>query len=136
PSVQAGTPYNIGSNDWSTVELPSDPRRCEMCHQQTTGAAQATAYLTTPSRAACGACHDDVNFATGTNHPGGPQVTDNLCSTCHIPQGELEFDASIKGAHTIPDQSTQIGGINFAILKVTGGTPGTAPTVTFTTKDN
>ena len=112
PSVQAGHPYQIigfqGSvADFSTVVHPSDPRRCEVCHQQDSGAAQATAYLTKPTRVACGACHDDVNFATGANHAGGPQISDNQCSICHIPQGELDFDASIKGAHLVPADSTQ-----------------------------
>ena len=52
---------------------------------------------------ACGACHNDVNFATGEKHAGGPQFDDKLCANCHIPQGEIEFDASIKGAHAVPD---------------------------------
>ncbi len=141
PSVMAGTPYQIigrnGSvNDWSTVVLPSDPRRCEVCHQQNTGAVNATAYLTKPTRVACGACHDDVNFATGANHPGGPQVSDNQCSTCHVPQGELEFDASVKGAHTVPEDSVNLSGLVFAITKVDNGSAGQKPKVTFTLKDN
>ena len=27
---------------------------------------------------------------------------DNLCANCHIPQGEIDFDASIKGSHVVP----------------------------------
>ena len=84
--------------------FPADPRRCESCHEQKSGAAQADAYLKNPSRAACGSCHDNVNFATGANHVNLPQVSDNQCANCHLPQGELEFDASIKGAHTIPQR--------------------------------
>src|SRR5207248_1646101 len=81
PSVKAGKAYQIiGFNqtvvDWSTVVYPADARRCESCHSQTTKAAQATAYLTSPTRAACGACHDDVNFASGDKHAGGPQFDD------------------------------------------------------------
>jgi OmcA/MtrC family decaheme c-type cytochrome len=141
PSVQAGTPYQIvgfGNNvsDWSTVNLPSDPRRCQFCHESTTGAAQADAWLKNPSRAACGSCHDNVNFATGENHVNLPQVNDNQCSQCHIPQGELELDASIKGAHTVPTQSATAPGINFTLVKVDNGQPGKTPTVTFTVKDN
>ena len=141
PSVQAGKPYQIigreGSvNDWSTVVHPSDPRRCEVCHQQNTGATQATAYLTRPTRVACGACHDDVNFATGANHAGGPQISDNQCATCHIPQGELEFDASIKGAHVVPEDSTSLSGLIFEIQQLQNGSAGQKPTITFTLKDN
>ncbi|HTB13467.1 MAG TPA: OmcA/MtrC family decaheme c-type cytochrome [Bryobacteraceae bacterium] len=142
PSVVAGGTYSVtnrfGTTDFSKVVFPADPgdpRRCETCHSQTSGAAQATAYLTNPTRAACGSCHDDVNFATGVNHPGGPQFDDNLCATCHIPQGEMDFDASIKGAHVAPIASSLLGGLAVAITKVSNGTAGTAPVVAFTVKD-
>jgi len=142
PSVKAGTPYQVigfnqGVSDWSTVVLPSDPRRCVFCHEDTkvTGATQSNNWLTNPSRAACGACHDDVNFATGKNHVNLPQVSDNQCTQCHIPQGELEFDASIKGAHTVPTESLTRPGLVADILKVDNGVAGKAPTVTFSTKD-
>jgi len=141
PSVKAGTPYQIigfnqGVSDWSTVNLPSDPRRCQFCHESGTGAKQANNWLTNPSRAACGSCHDNVNFVTGLNHVNLPQANDNQCTQCHIPKGELEFDASIMGAHTIPTQSATAPGLNFSILKVDNGVAGKAPTVTFTVKDN
>jgi OmcA/MtrC family decaheme c-type cytochrome len=140
PSVQAGHPYQIigfqgAVSDWSTVVYPADARRCESCHEQTTGAAQAKAYLTEPTEATCGSCHDDVNFATGVNHPGGPQLNDNLCSTCHIPQGELPFDASIIGAHTVPSDSSLLGGLVVSINQIVNGTAGSAPTITFTVHD-
>ncbi len=141
PSVQAGKPYRIigfnqGVNDYSTVEFPADVRRCEVCHEQGQNAApQAANYLTKPSRAACGACHDNVNFATGENHVDLPQVSDNQCATCHTPQGELEFDASIKGAHTIPTHAQSLPGVIWDILRVTNTRPGEKPTVEFTIKD-
>jgi OmcA/MtrC family decaheme c-type cytochrome len=142
PSVLAGGTYSVtnshGSSDYSEVVFPADPgdpRRCETCHQLTTGATQATAFLTNPSRAACGSCHDDVNFATGVNHPGGPQFDDTQCSTCHVPQGALDFDASILGAHMAPTASSLLGGLAVAITKVSNGTAGTAPVVSFTVKD-
>ncbi len=141
PTVQAGTPYQIigfenSVNDFSTVVYPADVRRCETCHNPNNGAAQTNAWLTTPGAAACGSCHDNVNFATGVNHPGGPQVDDSECATCHIPQGELPFDASIMGAHTIPDQAPGVPGINFTLVKVANGLAGQKPTVTFTVTDN
>jgi OmcA/MtrC family decaheme c-type cytochrome len=141
PSVLAGKPYQIigfnqSVNDWSTVVFPADVRRCEKCHQQDTKAAQATAYLTRPSRAACGSCHDDVNFATGDLHPGGPQFDDNLCSTCHIPQGEIDFDASIKGAHVIPTESAMLTGLVVSITKVQNTAAASQPSVNFTIADS
>ena len=147
PSVIAGTPYQIigfnqGVSDWSTVQLPSDPGNCMVCHEQSTGAAQAQAFYT-PSRAACGACHDDVNFATGQNHVNLPQVNDAGCANCHIPQGELPLDASIMGAHINrtnggpinPGMVPFVPGMVFDSLKVQNGTAGSRPTITFTLKD-
>ena len=142
PSVQAGGKYSIigfnqAETDYSTVGFPGygGVQNCTVCHEQGKGAAQETAYLS-PNRAACGSCHDNVNFATGENHVNLPQLSDNQCGTCHIAQGELEFDASIKGAHTIPMVSATRPGINVAILKVENGTAGNKPTVTFTVKDD
>jgi len=140
PSVKAGRPYQIiGRNmtvaDFSTVAFPADPRNCTFCHEQNTGAAQANAYLR-PNQAACGACHDNANFKTGENHANGiPVASDRECANCHLPQGELEFDASILGAHTIQRFSRSLPGTVFEILKVDDGVGGKKPTVTFTIKD-
>jgi OmcA/MtrC family decaheme c-type cytochrome len=136
PSVVAGGTYSIvgymGSiNNFSTVIFPSDVRDCTKCHTPT--ATQANFYLK-PERAACGSCHDNVNFATGANHPGGIQTDDTKCALCHAPQGTQEFDASIIGAHTIPTNSTQLHGVQFKILSASGG-PGTPVTVNFTVAD-
>jgi OmcA/MtrC family decaheme c-type cytochrome len=148
-STTPGVPYEIsgfGGNfsNFSTVIDPADPRRCEVCHSQTTGAAQAKAFLTTPSRAACGACHDDVNFATGANHPGGFQQDDTQCSNCHVPQGETPFDASIMGAHVVPNDTaaaypqnpdTLISSVKVTITNVANTNAGQKPLVSYTVKD-
>lgn len=150
PSVMAGTPYQIigymnSVNDFSTVEDPAMAQRCEVCHDQTTGAAQAKVFMTEPTRAACGACHDNVNFATGANHPGGFQTDDTQCANCHQPKGETPFDASILGAHVVPTDTketyplnpdTLLAGINFKITGVTNTKAGQAPTVNFTVQDD
>ncbi len=149
PSVQAGTPYQVvgfrnSVNDFSNVIDPADPRRCAVCHSQTTGAAQAKAFMAKPSRAACGACHDDVNFATGANHPGGFQADDNQCANCHVPQGETPFDASILGAHVVENDTpatypqnpnTLIASVNITIKSVANTGAGKKPLVSFTVAD-
>lgn len=141
PSVQAGGQYQIiGHNqsvaDYSTVAFPADVRRCESCHEQGTNAAtQATRFMTNPNRAACGSCHDNVNFATGENHVNLPQTSDAQCATCHQP-ALGERDASVKGAHVIPEHSETRPGLAVDILKVENGTAGNSPTVTFTVKDS
>lgn len=138
PSVRAGKPYRIigfgqSVHDYSHVTYPQDVKNCEACHDGT--ASQSMNWLTKPTRATCGSCHDDVNFATGENHVNLPQPTDNLCSTCHIPEGELEFDVSIKGAHTIPRFSRDLPGVKFEILEVKNTQPGQNPTVTLKITD-
>lgn len=149
PSVMAGTPYQIigymnSVNDFSKVEDPAMAQRCEVCHDQTTGAAQAKAFMTEPTRAACGSCHDNVNFATGANHAAGFQSDDSQCANCHQPQGS-PFDASIQGAHVVAadtketypqNPDTLLAGINFKITGVTNTMAGQKPTVAFTVQDD
>jgi OmcA/MtrC family decaheme c-type cytochrome len=139
PSVHAGTPYQIigfrnSVHDYSDVGFPQDIRNCESCHS--VDAAQGDSYLFEPNRESCGSCHDDVNFVTGENHKDLPQLTDNLCGNCHIPQGELEFDASILGAHTIPAKSMQLAGLNINLMSISDTAPGEFPTVTFNLTNN
>jgi OmcA/MtrC family decaheme c-type cytochrome len=141
PSVKAGTPYQIignaqSMNDFSDVSFPTDKGNCTVCHEQTTKAAQATNYQTKPTRAACGACHDNVNFPTGENHAKLPQISDNQCNTCHQASTGNEFDISIAGAHTMPYNSKELTGFDWAITKVDDALPGKAPSVTFTLKDS
>jgi OmcA/MtrC family decaheme c-type cytochrome len=133
PSVKAGKKYAIGSADYSDITFMPDTRQCTVCHEQGTAAQAANVYK--PNSAACGSCHDDVNFQTGLNHVNLP-VSDNQCANCHQKQGELEFDASIIGGHTIPKFSKELPGVVFDILAAEGVAPGKNPTVTFSIKDN
>ena len=139
PSVAAGGKYQIigfgqSVNDYSTVVFPADVRNCTFCHEQKTGAAQAQAFATTPSRATCGSCHDNVNFATGENHVDLPVTSDTQCANCHQPQGENDFDASIMGAHVIPRLSTNLPGTVFNLVSASGAA-GKSPSVTFGVAD-
>ncbi|MCB9386088.1 MAG: OmcA/MtrC family decaheme c-type cytochrome [Bryobacterales bacterium] len=101
------------------------------------GAPDVNSHFLNPSRRACGACHDNVNFATGLNHAGGlPQPSDNQCNRCHFPVGELPFDVSIKGAHTIAEHAPGLPGTQFEILNVASTAPGQTPVVTFSIKND
>ncbi len=95
PSVQQGTPYRLigfqnSVHDYSTVRFPQDVRNCTTCHRD---APHADAYLTRPTRAACGSCHDRIWFGNPWATPAGyhnhpfdfEQPNDSLCSTCHRP---------------------------------------------------
>jgi OmcA/MtrC family decaheme c-type cytochrome len=136
PSVIAGTPskiYHRGAwEDFSTVVFPQDVRNCTTCHQNAT---QASNWKTNPTAAACGSCHDNVNFATGQNHPGLAQPDDSQCKNCHSATAKQDFDASVPGAHLIPQNSTELPGLVLKIMSVTGATPGNTPTVTFSVMD-
>ena len=64
-----------------------------------------------------------------------PQISDNQCANCHPKTGELEFDASILGAHVIPRNAAALPGFVMDIVKVSNATPGQKPVVEFTIKD-
>src|ERR1019366_2731409 len=137
PSVIAGTPYRIWHrgawSDFSTVVFPQDVRNCTNCH--TAAATQANNWKTNPTAAACGSCHDNVNFTTGANHQNLPQIDDSQCKGCHPSARHTDFDASIPGAHLIPANSTSLPGLVTKVVKVTGTAPGSAPVVTFSVTD-
>ena len=68
PSVVAGTPYYVVHRGTVRIIprcLPSGHPQLHNCHAS--GPTQAE-LEDQPSRAVCGSCHDDVNFATGQNH--------------------------------------------------------------------
>jgi OmcA/MtrC family decaheme c-type cytochrome len=137
PSVAAGGKYFVvhrGTLDnYSNIVFPQDIRNCATCHAP--GPAQADNWKTNPSRATCGSCHDDVNFATGQNHVNLVQLDDTQCKTCHVSAAHTEFDASIPGAHTVPNNSASLPGVVLKIMKVDNGTAGKNPTVTFQVTD-
>lgn len=144
PSVKAGKPYVIIGNaqsvhDFSEVVFPQDIRNCQNCHEGRNPAqkpSQSDVWYTKPARVPCGACHDDIDWVTGANHPGGAQADDSACASCHVPQGDKEWDAGIKTAHTVPYRSKQLKGLNATILSVTNVGPGKKPVVTFKMTEN
>ena len=60
------------------MTYPQDPRNCTECHDSSS-AAKATQYLTRPTIAACGSCHDQLaatflpvgTAVTSASHTGG-----------------------------------------------------------------
>ncbi|MCC7537907.1 MAG: OmcA/MtrC family decaheme c-type cytochrome, partial [Deltaproteobacteria bacterium] len=99
-SADNGT-YRIWGNrdtmhEWWKVGFPANISNCRTCHQGT--GEDVEAWRENPSRAACGSCHDDVDFVTGVNHPGGEQLTDDDCGTCHTPSGR-GVGMSVTDAH-------------------------------------
>ncbi|GEM_PF-829921 len=69
--------------DYTGVIFPANIKNCSYCHVD-------DRWKTKPSRLACGACHDNIDWVTGKSvvkdkkdHAGGPQANDALCATCH-----------------------------------------------------
>jgi OmcA/MtrC family decaheme c-type cytochrome len=110
------------------ITYPQDIRFCATCHDP--AAAGGGNWYTYPSIAACGSCHNDLNFTTGANHPAGP-AADGTCATCHQPQGNVEWDAGIKNAHVVPLLSSQLKGYTAKILSLTNAGPGKKITITY-----
>ena len=155
PSVLAGTHYYIygyrgAVSDFSSVAYPqsdlsgnnaavsgSGTRFCTTCHTPNdSNAPQSGNYQTTITSASCGACHDNVNFATGQNHgPGNLIVTDADCVTCHGPTSTIDNGAlQVVAAHTTPVDAA-VQKFQYKIVSVVNTAPGQTPSVTLEVLD-
>jgi OmcA/MtrC family decaheme c-type cytochrome len=94
-------------------------------------------WMSNPNRGACGSCHVDINWETGEGHGGGAATDDEFCSFCHEADSGVEFDRSVRGAHTVTSRSNQLPGVLAQIKEVRNTAPGQKPTVIFslTSKD-
>ncbi len=132
--------YMQSLNNFNTVVFPQDTRYCTTCHAQNIAAAtEATNYYTVPNMAACGACHDNVNFANGQNHNSTPIIAnDSQCTTCHGPTsgliGSNGVSLQVKAAHVIPERQFQ-STLAYNIIKATHTAPGQYPVVQFSVTD-
>ena len=116
--VKQGYFFNAASEGkFNDVRYPQDIRNCTKCHDGSTTAVNKTDngdnWKTVPSQLACGACHDGINFKTGTGvtladaakgltsttiyggkaHGGGAQGDDSACALCHKP-ASIDISAS------------------------------------------
>jgi len=97
------TGYNYANVLYNETTYPQPITNCVKCHDGTAGAANQTPqgdnWKNVPSRLACGACHDGIDFSTGKGltladasaglstspygHIGGIQTDDSKCALCH-----------------------------------------------------
>jgi len=138
PSVLAGGDYSIygfgeGQTDFSDVEFPQDVRNCRTCHDENDPATpDAKNWFEVPNVAACGACHDDVNFETGENHgPAQLAVSNADCVVCHRPGGLV---GGVDESHALLEQQAAEA-FQYNVLGVAGFAPGQTPAVTFSVTD-
>jgi hypothetical protein len=113
-------------NNFNTVVWPQDQRNCTTCHNT---AADSDNYETVVNRAACGTCHDDINFDTGAGHvqfsqnPGGiSQPDDSKCLSCHgkgsgVISPISGYSVEVAAAHVVPEQ-VLAAGYTFKVVKV------------------
>lgn len=147
PSVQAGGEYSIygyrdRKHDYSHVAFPQDTRNCTKCHDPADAATpQAANYKNNPNIAACGSCHDDVDFQgddgdVSNDHAGGVPVANDECTLCHEPENRLIAgnQVGIVKAHELPGQ-VAARSIQYNILEITNTAPGQTPRVKFSITD-
>jgi len=139
PSVLAGTPYVLigyrgSTNDFSNVVFPQNIRNCTKCHDPANpNTPQAIRFATRPTMAACGSCHDNIDFAQGKagGHPGGVETDNSQCTVCHT---ENSVAGSVQQSHVIP-QKVDAANFQYNIVSVTNGGPGQDPVIKFSVTD-
>src|SRR6185295_4996606 len=79
--------YDYGGLVYNETLFPQDIRNCTKCHDgsetSTFRTAQGDNWKNAPSRLACGACHDGIDFATGK----GVTIADAMAGLVSSPQG-------------------------------------------------
>ena len=141
PSVVAGTPYKIGNADFSDVVFPQDIRNCTKCHDGSNPATpQGNNWQTQPSIAACGSCHDNIDFSKvgppfGTDpngHPGGDVSTMTDSSECLGCHQTGQIGGSIAERHSLPTLlKAEAAKYKLKIVSVTSTAPLSMPSIKF-----
>ncbi|OYV49464.1 MAG: hypothetical protein B7X10_01875, partial [Burkholderiales bacterium 21-58-4] len=145
---------------FNLVGFPQDQRNCTKCHDGSATKSDGSVNLNqtkdgdnwknVPSRLACGACHDGIDFATGlgitlanrdadvlakkpvgttqTGHVGGIQTSDANCSVCHAPGTTIGGDVEIAHRTTVPSLNNPIvkAGLDTFQYKISGVTINTS----------
>jgi OmcA/MtrC family decaheme c-type cytochrome len=134
PSVEAGGSYAVGSHDFSDIVFPQDIRNCTKCHDGDDPETPQGNAWQTPNMAACGSCHDDIDFSKDgavdpNGHPGGIVSDNSECTTCHA---ENRIAGSVAASHTVPGKAERAL-FAFNILEICGTAVGSDPTCPPTT---
>jgi len=88
-SIHSGEklPVRTAASYIDEVKFPQPLGNCVACHTGSgvNATPQGDNWKNNPNRIACGACHNNINWATGANHPGvgGAQADDSKCKSCH-----------------------------------------------------
>jgi len=146
--LPSGSAYAVGSHAFSDVVFPQDIRNCRKCHDGADPDTPQGDSWQIPSLAACGSCHDDIDFSkdgSGTppvdpsGHPGGIVLDNSECLTCH---DQSRLAGSVADSHIIPGKAERAY-FQFNILTICGTAVGqnpkcnngSSPQVTFSVTD-
>ena len=87
--------YQTSAVSWEGAAFPAVLANCQACH---TGSGEnVDNWKNLPSRAACGSCHDNIDWAAADVHPY-PQASDDNCAVCH-PSTGVGLGQSVTTAH-------------------------------------
>jgi OmcA/MtrC family decaheme c-type cytochrome len=132
--LPSGSYFLYGRNDeladFSLLVYPQDQHNCVKCHDGNDATTpQGNNWATVPSLQACGACHDDVDFAAGIagGHDGGTVTNNADCLTCHA-AGRVAGSIEESHADWILAEAQKY---RFNVVSVTNTAPGQMPRVTY-----
>jgi OmcA/MtrC family decaheme c-type cytochrome len=156
------TGYNFNASEeglFNEKKFPQSPSNCTKCHDGSATAVNKTTngdnWKNVPSKLACGACHDGINFTAGTGvtlanrdadvaalqpigttatgHVGGAQADDSACSSCHTSLSiPVDHEYTVATTHN-PIVKTGVSSITYDLKSVTlNGS--SQPVVTFQIK--
>lgn len=121
--------YGSTVHDYSDIKFSQDVRNCQTCHEENDpDTPDASNWQMVQNRAACGTCHDDIDWANG-GHGGVPFADDTACASCHGPTATAAGEeVRVANAHIIP---AQVAAANFKynIVAVDNMVVGQTPTV-------
>jgi OmcA/MtrC family decaheme c-type cytochrome len=130
------TGYNYANVLFNEITYPQAITNCAKCHSKSTATPQGDNWKSAPSRLACGACHDGIDWATGKGltlaeareglttsahgHIGGGQADDGKCALCHNADAVATYHVTVD-----PEGSEGRGGypVNTAVDTPTAGYP-------------
>ncbi len=111
-------PYGfIQTAEWAEIGYPAPLDQCTVCHSQDEG---KTTWKDEPTRAACGGCHTNIDFATGENHADFElaQADDSQCASCHGTGGLAPEAAHAVGARAVAAENLTV---DFTSAQVSAG---------------
>lgn len=104
--------------DYSEITYPQDLMNCRKCHNgENAATVDGDNWKNVPNMAACGACHFNVNFATGENHAGGAQTSNSGCAGCHSAESVETYHTSISATPNNPNVPAGLSSFAYEIAE-------------------